>query len=56
MTEDQAKECGVQDEYNAAVQNYPDGKLPSIDDKMAECVALTADEQSTPATRRWRRR
>jgi peptide/nickel transport system substrate-binding protein len=47
MTEDQAKECDVLDEYNAAVQNYPDGKLPSIDAKMADCVALTGDEQQS---------
>ena len=34
-------------QYNAAVQNYPDGKLPSIDAQMAECVAKTGDEQQT---------
>jgi hypothetical protein len=47
LTEEQAKECDVLDEYNAAVTNYPDGKLPSIDDKMAECVALEGEEQTT---------
>ena len=47
MTEDQAKECGVLDEYNSAVQFYDDGKLPSIDDKMAECVAAQDEEQQT---------
>jgi hypothetical protein len=31
MTEDQAKECGVEDAYNKAIQFYPDHKLPSID-------------------------
>ena len=45
MTADQAKECGVENEYNAAIKNYPDNKLPSIDDKMAECVKLSGDEQ-----------
>jgi len=47
MTADQAKECGVEDEYNAAIQNYPDHKLPSIDDKMAECVQLQGEDQSS---------
>ena len=47
MTEEQAKECDVLPEYEAAIQNYPDKKLPSIDDKMAECVALQGEEQQT---------
>ena len=47
MTEDQAKECGVEDEYNSAIQYYPDHKLPSIDEKMAECVTLQGEEQQT---------
>jgi peptide/nickel transport system substrate-binding protein len=47
MDADQAKECDVEAEYNAAVQLYSDGKLPSIDDKMQECVALQGDEQQT---------
>jgi peptide/nickel transport system substrate-binding protein len=45
MTEDQAKECGVLDEYNKAITFYPDHKLPSIDDQMAKCVAETGDAQ-----------
>src|SRR3954453_17038758 len=45
MTADQAKECDVEAEYNAAIKNYPDNKLPSIDEKMAECVKLQGDEQ-----------
>jgi len=45
MTEEQATECDVLDEYKAAVTNYPDGKLPSIDAKEAECVALLGEEQ-----------
>jgi peptide/nickel transport system substrate-binding protein len=47
MDADQAKECGVEAEYNAALQYYPDGKLPSIDDKLQECVALSGDQQQT---------
>lgn len=47
MTEEQATECDVLDEYKAAVTNYEDGKLPSIDAKMAECVALLGEEQQT---------
>jgi peptide/nickel transport system substrate-binding protein len=47
MTADQAKECGVTDAYNKAIQYYPDHKLPSIDDQMAKCVALTGDTQSS---------
>jgi peptide/nickel transport system substrate-binding protein len=47
MTEKQAAECDVLDEYKAAVQNYPDGQLPSIDKKMAECVQLSGDDQQT---------
>ena len=47
MTEAQATECDVLDEYKAAVTNYPDGKLPSVDAKMAECVALSGDAQSS---------
>jgi peptide/nickel transport system substrate-binding protein len=47
MTADQAKECGVEDEYNSAIQYYPDHKLPSIDEKMAECVTLQGEEQQT---------
>jgi len=47
MTEEQATECDVLDEYKAAVTNYPDGKLPSVDAKMAECVALQGDAQSS---------
>ena len=44
MTADQAKECGVESEYNAALNYYPDHKIPSVDDKMAQCVALPADQ------------
>jgi peptide/nickel transport system substrate-binding protein len=47
MTEEQATECGVLDEYKAAVTYYPDGKLPSIDAKMADCVALQGDAQQS---------
>jgi peptide/nickel transport system substrate-binding protein len=47
MDADQAKECAVESEFNAAVAEYSDGQLPSIDEKMQECVALQGDEQST---------
>jgi peptide/nickel transport system substrate-binding protein len=47
MDPDQAKECDVETEFNAAAQQYSDGKLPSIDDKMQECVGLAGDEQQT---------
>ena len=47
MTEAQASECGVLDQYKAAITNYDDGKLPSIDAKQAECVALLGEEQQT---------
>jgi peptide/nickel transport system substrate-binding protein len=36
--------CGITDAYEAALTNYSDGKLPSIDEKMAECLALPAEE------------
>jgi peptide/nickel transport system substrate-binding protein len=45
MTEDQAKECGVEDAYNKAIQFYPDHKLPSIDAQMAKCVQEEGDAQ-----------
>jgi hypothetical protein len=41
---EQAEECGIKDQFDAALANYPDGKLPSIDEKMAECLALPAEE------------
>lgn len=44
MTPAQAAECGVTAEYNAALNYYPDHKLPSVDDKMATCVASPADQ------------
>ena len=47
MTEEQATECDVLDEYKAALTNYEDGKLPSVDAKMAECVGLLGEEQQT---------
>ena len=34
----------ITDAYEAALTNYPDGELPSIDEKMAECLALPAEE------------
>jgi peptide/nickel transport system substrate-binding protein len=42
MTEAQAKECGVTDQWNAATNN---GKtpLPSVDQKFDECSAQTGD-------------
>ena len=43
ITPQQAQECGVQAEYNAAQQYYPDG-FPSVDDKMAQCTAGAADQ------------
>jgi peptide/nickel transport system substrate-binding protein len=42
-TAQQAAECGVTDAYNAALKNYPDGKLPSVDAQMDKCVALQGD-------------
>jgi len=42
MTEAQATECGVKPEYDAYVQN--NGPMPSVDDKMKECVAKPADQ------------
>jgi peptide/nickel transport system substrate-binding protein len=36
MTEDQAKECGVEDEYNAFVQK--NGPMPGVDDAIDKCV------------------
>ena len=44
ISAEQASECGVTTEYNAALSNYPDHKIPSIDDQMDKCVALTGDE------------
>jgi peptide/nickel transport system substrate-binding protein len=44
MTADLAKECGVENEYNNALQYYPDHKIPSVDDKMNECVGEAADQ------------
>ena len=43
----QAAECGVTAQYNAALKNYPDGKIPSIDAQMDKCVALTGDALQT---------
>jgi ABC-type transport system substrate-binding protein len=42
MTEAQATECGVKPEYDAYVQKW--GPIPSVDDKMKECVAKPADQ------------
>jgi ABC-type transport system substrate-binding protein len=47
MTKDQAASCGVSDAFNSAVAFYPDGKLPSVDAKMADCVAVQGEEQQT---------
>jgi peptide/nickel transport system substrate-binding protein len=44
ITADQAKECDVEAEYTNALQYYPDGKIPSVDAKMAECVASASDQ------------
>lgn len=44
LSAEQASECGITDAYEAALTNYPDGELPSIDEKMAECLALPADQ------------
>jgi peptide/nickel transport system substrate-binding protein len=38
-----AQECGVGPQYNAALSNYPDHQLPSIDAKMNQCGALQGD-------------
>lgn len=45
MTPDQAKECGVEDQYNAATAEF--GPFLSIDGKMDECVAKAASEVNT---------
>ncbi len=42
ITADQAKECGVQDAYNAYIKN--NGPIPSVDDKMDECVSAAQDQ------------
>ena len=42
LTKDFAEECGIGAEYDAYVQN--NGEVPSVDAKMAECVAKPADE------------
>jgi ABC-type transport system substrate-binding protein len=42
MTAAQASECGVKPEYDAYVAN--NGPIPSVDDKMNECVAKPADQ------------
>ena len=42
MTPDQANECGVKAQYDAYVQN--NGPIPSVDDKMNECVQKPADQ------------
>jgi hypothetical protein len=42
ITADQANECGVKDAYDAYIAN--NGAIPSVDDKMDECVAKSADE------------
>ena len=47
MTEEQATECGVLDEYKSAITYYDDNKLPSIDDTMAKCVELQGEEQQS---------
>ena len=42
MTADQANECGVKAQYDAYVQN--NGPMPSVDDKMNECVQKPSDQ------------
>jgi peptide/nickel transport system substrate-binding protein len=42
ITADQATECGVKDAYDAYVAK--NGAIPSVDDKMGECVAKSADQ------------
>jgi len=42
MTADQANECGVKAQYDAYVQN--NGPIPSVDDKMNECVQKPTDQ------------
>ncbi len=46
MTPAQAKECGVETQYNNAVAYYKSigQTFPSVDAKMAECVAKPADQ------------
>jgi ABC-type transport system substrate-binding protein len=42
ISKDFADSCGIGDAYDAYVQN--NGPMPSVDDKMAECVKKPADE------------
>jgi peptide/nickel transport system substrate-binding protein len=42
MTAAQASECGVKAQYDAYIQN--NGPIPSVDDKMNECVGKPADQ------------
>ena len=42
ISEETANECGVGDEYRAYVQN--NGPIPSVDDKMAQCIEGPADQ------------
>jgi peptide/nickel transport system substrate-binding protein len=47
MSSAQAKQCGVLPQYEAALKNYSDGKLPSIDSMMTQCEPTTGSDRQT---------